>query len=477
MIEALLKDKTVKEKANLKSKELAKVKLGKFSKDGFDIEIVGDVKTIKDGIEVFAKAKGLGFGKDGSVEIERFRFFNPPVLVDDPAGDIIKVSKDKQRTLKYDPEEAIRQILLQTIKIVGKKGTEVIKGKIGNTTSTFFPDAGSGSTTVDGFITSDRSGSSWNVVHDDTTGTEVNTGGDNENNVNVFVDGTRFAIRRAYLYFDTSALGGSDTIDSATFSVYVNSAVGGDNDGDQFISVVQVQGNNIVADNNLATSDFDLCGSAIDDPVEGIATGTRKLLNSGFTTSAYNDFVLNATGEGWVAKDGEAKPSGATNGITYLGLREGHDILDNPIVDGSNHRLAYNNADHTGTTQDPKLVIEHTAAVITFSVSDTISIGEAHTEDMDIAVNNSISISENITISKVISFIVQDTINIAESFIGNISIKVSSAISIAENIITTIKLPWINRTKPTTSYSIRSKPTTSYSNRSKPTTSWTKRND
>ncbi len=112
---------------------------------------------------------------------------------------------------------------------------------------------------------------------------------------------------------------------------------------------------------------------------------------------------------------------------------------------------------------------------ITFDVSDTINIGEAHTEDMDIAVNDSISISENVSFSKVISFLVSDTINIAESFIGSLSIKVSSAISIAESFISSIKVPWVNRVKPTTSFTNRSKPSTSFSERSKPTTNWTNR--
>jgi hypothetical protein len=32
----------------------------------------------------------LGLGKDGSVEIERFRFFNPTILVDDPNGSVVR---------------------------------------------------------------------------------------------------------------------------------------------------------------------------------------------------------------------------------------------------------------------------------------------------------------------------------------------------------------------------------------------------
>src|SRR3990167_8130850 len=53
---------------------------------GTRIEIISEVKNIEingqHGIELFARAwrgtQQLGFGSDGSVEIERFRIFNPP---------------------------------------------------------------------------------------------------------------------------------------------------------------------------------------------------------------------------------------------------------------------------------------------------------------------------------------------------------------------------------------------------------------
>jgi FG-GAP-like repeat/Salmonella virulence plasmid 65kDa B protein len=46
-----------------------------------------------------------------------------------------------------------------------------------------------------------------------------------------------------------------------------------------------------------------------------------------------------------------------------LGLREGHDVIDSPISgpNGTLSRIVHSAADQTGTTQDPKLVVEHSS--------------------------------------------------------------------------------------------------------------------
>src|SRR3990167_1737916 len=93
----ILQNKNSKEKSQIKSLEIAKLKhSGVYNgiQHGTKIEIIGEVKAIEingqHGIELFARAwrgtQQLGFGSDGSVEIERFRIFNPPILVDDPNG-------------------------------------------------------------------------------------------------------------------------------------------------------------------------------------------------------------------------------------------------------------------------------------------------------------------------------------------------------------------------------------------------------
>lgn len=112
---------------------------------------------------------------------------------------------------------------------------------------------------------------------------------------------------------------------------------------------------------------------------------------------------------------------------------------------------------------------------ITFDVSDTISIGEAHKEDMDIDVNDTVTISENITIGKVMSFLVQDTINIADNFIGNISIKVSSAIIIVDSFVSSIKKIWTDEDSVSTDWTDEDSIATTFTDETPITTNWTEK--
>lgn len=154
---------SAKERANIKAAEIAKGNpIGVYQDATYGLRIeIQSISKIEGGVEIFARAwRGsaqLGFGEDGSVEWERFRIFNPPILVDDPAGDIVREWTDdagvlKQRTLREDPIAATREHLAHSISVIGKGGTGIIKGKRGNTTYVFCPDAHTESTSVDGQV-------------------------------------------------------------------------------------------------------------------------------------------------------------------------------------------------------------------------------------------------------------------------------------------------------------------------------------
>ena len=358
MINDLLQNKSAKEKAQIKVTEIAKFNhVGKFIEGDLEIEIqslsVIEVNG-QHGIEFFARAwkngKQLGFS-DGSIEIERFRVFNPPVLVYDPNGDIIRTSTIEGVTttikLREDPIEAIRQDLVHTIGLVGKDSGKVILGKVGNTTSTFYPDADPESTSVDGWVFRAAANESWNTIRTTTTGTGSS---DNNNFVNFQValsndsGGTNWRnMRRIIVLFDTSALPDTDTISSATLSLYA-SLVSAANWGQSIaINTSNPASNTAIADGDYDYGDF------------GTTDLATRVLGSNITVDQYNDFALNASGLANITK----------TGVSKFGLRYSGDV-DNAEPSNSagqkDDTNAFLHADTAGTASDPKLVVVHSAA-------------------------------------------------------------------------------------------------------------------
>jgi hypothetical protein len=380
-----------KELVELKSYAIKKqTQLGKFSnkkatdsrllsavdtEPTYEIEIT-QVNEIDGGVEVFARAwkdgKQLGFGKDGSVDIERFRIFNPPVLVSDPLGTVTREIEDRNpltgevtitiNRFREDPAEALRQTLFHNVSLVGKDGTNIQEGKIGNTVDTYYPNAHTESTSVDGYSGQDNVLGSWATVRNAVTGS---TAGDSGTVLQMYVGnynvgGAKYWIYRSALLFDTSALGDTDTIDSATLSLYPVTKLADSLSltNTSFRMVTSTPASNTA----VTTADYDQFG---------LVAGATDLAISGITTGSYSMvFTLNATGLTWID----------ATGITKLGVRHTADTEDeNPIAPGSadDYSLIYaSSADTTGTTQDPKLIVTHTAiAVEQSTASDIIMFG------------------------------------------------------------------------------------------------------
>lgn len=399
----LLTNKTASEKAQIKSREIARQDFkGEYinTQYGVKVEIIGEVKEIningQSGIELFAKAwkgdKQLGFGKDGSVEIERFRIFNPPILVDDPNGDIVREWTDektgelKQRKLREDPIEAIRQTVAHNVKIVGKENAQIVIGKIGNTTSTFYPDAHPENTSHDAMLYTSPN-ASWDTVHD-----TANADGalDNYSGPDRFVysgkDGDNFRIIRFQTLFDTSAIG-SDTVSSATASLYVNLVNNGDNDGDDYIAVVS---SNPASNTGAAVGDYSLMGTTA-------YSNTIDL--SSMSTGDYVDWTINATGLAAIN----------TSGITKFGFREGHDIIDSAYAGGFDtvNSIVTYAAEASGTANDPKLVVVHSTPtptptptpIDTSAPSGSISINSGDSYTNSTSVNLTLSATDNVGVT------------------------------------------------------------------------------
>lgn len=213
-----------------------------------------------------------------------------------------------------------------------------------DTTSTFYPDPNTETTSVDGFINSEDQ-ASWDTAHDLSSGTaddistELDIGSAN-------VSGAAFWQRRGATLFDTASIPDADSIDSATVSLWATLVLDADNDGDDWVNVVQ---SSPASNTALAGGDYDQVG-AVNNPTEG---ATRIDISS-ISTGAYTTWTLDSTGRGWISK----------TGVSKLGWREGHDALDSPIANLGTTRdlIRVYTADQAGTSNDPKLVVVHTTA-------------------------------------------------------------------------------------------------------------------
>ena len=217
-----------------------------------------------------------------------------------------------------------------------------ISGLLAASTSTTFPDADPETTSVDGWA--EHAGTDWDTAHDGV-GNGSNAPGTSINMDCYGLVSSVSKIGRGIMLFDTSGMGAGGIIDAATISLYDrDNLVFTDNDAEAYFSIVQT--NNINTDTNIINSDFTDVGDAIDNPTEGIDVGDRVRMEDS-ATSAYVDFPLNATGRGWV------DPAS----ITYLGVREGHDIEDVPIADTLRNFKSWWAADNL--SNEPKLVVTY----------------------------------------------------------------------------------------------------------------------
>ncbi len=193
-----------------------------------------------------------------------------------------------------------------------------------------------------------HSSNNWDTSHDATDGDESSYSAASCS-VSVNRWDNLYEIYRAFLPFDTSGLPDTATISAAALKIYIASKRDDDNDGNDFIGMVQTSQASNTA---LANADFDQCG-AVNSPTEGM---TRVDIGD-ITTSAWTDWALNATALGWISK----------TDYTKLGLREGHDIVDDPYTTTNSqiNTIAFRSVGYTGTDYDPYLAVTYTTSTIT----------------------------------------------------------------------------------------------------------------
>lgn len=366
----VVEDSPIRQRRELKPIEIEKVgSVPRESRRGIDIEVVS-ISRIPDGVEVLARAWNaqgqIGFGKDGSVEIERFRIFNPPVLVPDPAGDIVRndpVGPDldipHEVRLREDPREALLQVIEKTISLKKEKfgPANIVRGKIGSTTLTAYPAAGNNAPTDNG-LKNDGVNVTWTtLVNEASADSERNsTTGICLGRAHTTTDRYQ-RIDRSITGFTTSSIG-TDVISSAVLSLYCpdhTSAAWLDQSLGAFeVDIVSAAPAN---EANIAVGDYDSLGTTV-----------YASIASGSIVTGYNDFTLNAAGITYINESGN----------TFFGERVNHDTDDNVAgwtwVSNALSYLSWYDSDQTGTSTDPMLVVEHAPAVTT-AIKDIIGGG------------------------------------------------------------------------------------------------------
>lgn len=328
-----------------------------YTKGNIDIEVL-DINPTLLGVQALVKAwrddSQLAFSPSGQVEIERVNIINPPELVPDPLGSVIRTYKDKQgvtRTLRYrnDPQEAILITLADTVQEIGKPNTYMVEGKIGNTTTVIYSDAG------DNVLRADDA--SWATLRAKTDAED-----ERQTNTSTYLadgyNGSVYEIFTPFIMFDTSTIPATDTISSATISLwFIENNANGTTDKLYAVQSKQATWNDPVL------ADY--------DQRQSTSFGSLVLPATAVTTDAYYDITLNASGIANIARSGETIPVGASaSGKSQFALR-GNDDFDNttPTTQAGAALIAF--ADTTGTTNDPKLTVQHAAASGTSTATST----------------------------------------------------------------------------------------------------------
>jgi hypothetical protein len=299
------------------------------------------------------------------------------------------------------------------------------KGRVfTDTTTTYYP-----SQDAYGYYNPGAGGGTWDVTRDATsasTFSDVATtmhSGTGKNGAN-----SGYIISRSFMFFDTSSIG-TDTIDSADLNVYVTAKENADNDGLDYISVVLCDTTNSIP----VADDFDQFVGLPSIITEGNDSGDRKDIGI-ISVSSMLTFALNSTGIGHID----------TNGLTKLGLSEGHDIQDISFVGGGSddNMIIYSSSEETATAQIPTLVVVHSVAGQITTVSDTFSISESVLIDMTNESSDTISVAESMSALRGLLTSVSDVLNITESVtaLRNRIVSVSDTLGITEAITVIAKV-------------------------------------
>jgi len=221
-------------------------------------------------------------------------------------------------------------------------------------TLTVFPDAGSGATTVDGNIQRSGVDEAFGTIRGGAGTTANTTLASPMTKVTSSATSNQYTeIRRCIFTFDTSALTSSATISAAVLSLKGVDAYTTFSTSPE----IDIVASTPAANNTLATGDYAQLG----------ATPFSSITLAGYSTSAYNDFTLDAGGIANISK----------TSISKFGCRVNWDTDNSAPTWGNSQEGAFQfaSADTAGTTSDPKLVITYTIASASVHYLLTLGVG------------------------------------------------------------------------------------------------------
>lgn len=309
----------------------------KYNLGTYTIEVIG-ASLIPNGIEILARAWvgtiQIGFGPDGSVDVERFKIINPPTLVQDNNGGITKeyTVDDGQppKVVKYRESviEALTSTISETIRIVGKPGSPaIIPGKVGSTVATIYATE-----TSTGLLSNLQT--TWAGVRDGATGTGVSTTAMQISTSKV--SGTDWRISRGMCAFDTSVVGTGATINSATLSILQF------NRSFEFTArTANITKSTKTDSTTLVAADF--------GTMEHTDLSTDLMITNP-ASDTWRDWAFNSTGLSAINK----------SGYSFFVGRPCLDIDNSPPTDSQN--TSFYSSSEAGTTKDPKIVIDYTTS-------------------------------------------------------------------------------------------------------------------
>lgn len=246
-----------------------------------------------------------------------------------PSGDVVLQENENGTITTWDYDETERYRL-----------ESKVSESTTSTTTSFYALSGDGSMY--------KNGSTWEESHDATSAGGANSTGTVATVRSGATAAGAYSLNRAFLAFDTSSIPDDAIITDATVYLYVLDKEDSDNDGDDWITIIEgLQ----ASSSTLTTADWVDAGDSIDNPTEGI-NGSDRIDLTSVATGAYTSFSLNATGQSWISLTGD----------TQFALREGHDAIDSAYVGSPStaNKLLFYTSEYAGEVYDPYIEITYT---------------------------------------------------------------------------------------------------------------------